>query len=239
MEDTRFDTMAKVLGALTTRRLTVGALLGGVLGFPAVADGATKRSSRRCKPECGECQKCKKGKCHRTRSGKKRCSKGKCKPKDDGIDCGTCRECQGGTCVNKPELTPCVGGPNPDCAIPNGCVCHEGACVQTMISDRDLKADFAPADTWAVLDQVARLPIQTWRYRGEETQVRHMGPMAQDFAATFALGSDPRHILAVDGQGVALAAIQALHREMQALTERLAALEAGHSVGVCPASDGS
>lgn len=238
MEDTRFDTMVKALGALTTRRLTLGALVGGSLRFVGSADAAAKRSSRRCKPKCGECLKCHKGACHK-KHGENRCTKGKCKPKADGIDCGACRECQDGICVNKPDLTPCVGGTDPDCATPNTCSCHDGECLQTMISDRHVKADFAPADTRAVLQQVVQLPIQTWRYRDEGTQVRHMGPMAQDFAAAFAVGSDARHILAVDGQGVALAAIQALHLEMQTLAERLAALEAGSPSGICPPADGS
>ena len=43
----------------------------------------------------------------------------------------------------------------------------------------------------------------------EEATVRHIGPMARDFAA-FPIGDDERHIHAVDAQGVALAAIQGL-----------------------------
>ena len=42
-----------------------------------------------------------------------------------------------------------------------------------------------------------------------------MGPMAQDFQAAFALGSDDKHISTVDEGGVALAAIQALNQKLE------------------------
>jgi len=90
-------------------------------------------------------------------------------------------------------------------------------------SDRALKESFEPVDPRAVLAAVARLPIERWSYRGEP--VRHLGPMAQDFAAAFGLGADDRHIFTLDAAGVALAAIQELHALAQAQQARLEALE--------------
>ena len=52
-----------------------------------------------------------------------------------------------------------------------------------------------------------------------------MGPMAQDFRAAFGLGPDDKHITSVDSDGVALAAIQGLHRAGQEKDARIAALE--------------
>jgi hypothetical protein len=51
-----------------------------------------------------------------------------------------------------------------------------------------------------------------------------MGPVAQDFYAAFGLGSDARHIAAMDAAGVALVAIQGLYAENHALEEEVAAL---------------
>jgi hypothetical protein len=62
-----------------------------------------------------------------------------------------------------------------------------------------------------VLEQLARLPLSTWRYKAQAPGVRHVGPMAQDFRAAFGLGEDERHISSVDADGVALAAIQGLN----------------------------
>lgn len=42
-----------------------------------------------------------------------------------------------------------------------------------------------------------------------------MGPLAEDFAHTFGLGNDEKHIATVDESGVALAAIQGLNRKVE------------------------
>ncbi len=44
-----------------------------------------------------------------------------------------------------------------------------------------------------ILAAAALLPVSTWSYRGEEN-VRHLGPMAQDWHAAFGLGPDDRSI---------------------------------------------
>ena len=91
------------------------------------------------------------------------------------------------------------------------------------ISDRNPKEDFESIDPRAILAAVAALPIERWSYKGET--VRHLGPMAQDFAAAFGLGADDRHIFPLDAAGVALAALQGLHGLVQAQSTRLEALE--------------
>jgi hypothetical protein len=84
-------------------------------------------------------------------------------------------------------------------------------------SDRNLKTAIASVDEDRVLERLMSLPVSTWSYRAEGTDVRHMGPMAQDFQATFGLGASDRTILQVDADGVALASIQALYRRLEAL----------------------
>lgn len=95
----------------------------------------------------------------------------------------------------------------------------------TNASDRNLKTGFEPVDPHSVLAKVAALPITTWSYKSENSDVRHLGPMAQDFHAAFGLGGDDRSITTVDATGVALAAIQALKAENDALKERLERME--------------
>jgi hypothetical protein len=99
------------------------------------------------------------------------------------------------------------------------------------MSDRNAKNYYSPVNSQAVLAEVASLPLTTWSYK-TEPGVRHVGPMAQDFHAAFAVGEDDRHITEVDEGGVALAAIQGLNQklnekdaEIQELKERLEALE--------------
>ncbi|BAY30049.1 hypothetical protein NIES2107_18930 [Nostoc carneum NIES-2107] len=82
-------------------------------------------------------------------------------------------------------------------------------------SDRHLKESIAEVDIYAILQGIAKLPITTWQYKDQDQTVRHIGPMAQDFAATFHLGESDRSINVVDAHGVAFAAIQALYHVVQ------------------------
>lgn len=107
-------------------------------------------------------------------------------------------------------------------------------------SDRNIKTGFMPVSPEEILGRLAALPIQSWRFTNEAAGVRHVGPMAQDFKAAFDLGNDDKSIAFVDGQGVALAAIQGLNAKLSqkdaeiqtlkarndSLAERLSQLEA-------------
>jgi hypothetical protein len=90
-------------------------------------------------------------------------------------------------------------------------------------SDRDLKENFQPVNPRAVLEKVASLPLSEWNYK-QDPESRHVGPMAQDFHATFGVGLDDKTIATVDADGVALAAIQGLNQKVEeqsaALRER-------------------
>jgi hypothetical protein len=96
----------------------------------------------------------------------------------------------------------------------------------TNASDRNVKANFNPIDAQAILQRVIQLPIETWTYRAEDSRVRHIGPMAQDFYAAFGVGSDDKSISTIDADGVSLAAIQGLYQIVQEKDTRIAALEA-------------
>jgi hypothetical protein len=128
----------------------------------------------------------------------------------------------GETCCE--GLSCCEGVP-----VPPG---QEYCAVGCPDSDRNIKENFAAVDTAATLAKIAALPITSWNYTFEDPSVRHIGPMAQDFEATFEVGATDKAIAKVDADGVALAAIQALHRrtddlrrENDDLRDRLAKLE--------------
>jgi hypothetical protein len=87
--------------------------------------------------------------------------------------------------------------------------------VWQSTSDRRLKEDFAAIEPREVLREVAELPVTSWRYKADRPGVRHVGPTAQDFYRAFGLGDSTRHIGPLDGNGVALAAIQGLASELR------------------------
>lgn len=73
-------------------------------------------------------------------------------------------------------------------------------------SDRNMKEDVRPVNL-SVLDKLKMLDIPTWRYKGDP--IRHIGPMAQDFAAAFGVG-DGKRIFPQDVMGVMLASMKEL-----------------------------
>ena len=74
------------------------------------------------------------------------------------------------------------------------------------------------------------MPVKTWNYKTQAADIRHIGPMAQDFKAAFGVGESDTGITTVDADGVALAAIQGLNElvreQRRALRERDARIAA-------------
>jgi hypothetical protein len=82
-----------------------------------------------------------------------------------------------------------------------------------------------PVNGFEILTKLAVLPVSTWRYEWEPASVRHLGPMAQDWKATFGLGDTDTTIPHVDANGVLLVAVQALVRQVQELRGQVAVLD--------------
>jgi hypothetical protein len=101
-----------------------------------------------------------------------------------------------------------------------------GSGTWASLSDRNAKTAIVALDDDAVLAELDALPISRWSYKSERG-VRHVGPMAQDFYAAFKVGEDDRHITSIDEDGVALAAIKALHAENARLRRTTSAQTAG------------
>ena len=78
-------------------------------------------------------------------------------------------------------------------------------------SDRERKVLHRRVDQRALLELLVELPLYQWSWKDGPAET-HVGPTAQDFQETFGLGSDPRSVATIDLDGVALAAIQGLHR---------------------------
>jgi hypothetical protein len=99
-----------------------------------------------------------------------------------------------------------------------------GSGTWSSLSDRHVKTHVTGVDDGGILAKVAALPVSEWSYVSERG-VRHIGPMAQDFYAAFQVGEDNRHIATIDEDGVALAAVKALHARAERLTGRVGTLE--------------
>jgi hypothetical protein len=95
-----------------------------------------------------------------------------------------------------------------------------GSGSWSNLSDRSVKSNIAAVNPSDVLTQLMTVPISTWSYKTQDQSIRHIGPMAQDFAA-FGVGEDDKHIDTVDENGIALAAIQGLYRMNAASDQKI------------------
>ena len=112
--------------------------------------------------------------------------------------------------------------------LTTGCDLDNGnfTCTGTVSgsSSAALKHEFEPVDPESILEKVAALPIQSWRYLADTGDVRHVGPTAEAFRDAFALGANSRTIAMVDADGVNMLAVKALARRTAELRDENSAL---------------
>lgn len=121
------------------------------------------------------------------------------------------------------QLTMRVNNKNTMVVQPNGNMIIAGTLIQS--SDRNLKEDFADLNRQEILSKVVDLPVTSWRFKQESDEVRHIGPMSQDFQKAFGLSKSDKTIAPLDSIGVALVAIQGLNEKVQEKDQKIAELE--------------
>lgn len=89
----------------------------------------------------------------------------------------------------------------------------------TNASDRNKKENFRNFGGVDLLNKIDQLPIMRWNYKGEDESITHIGPTAQDFYSLFEVGADTISISTIDPAGIALAAIQELHKRTQKIDD--------------------
>ena len=94
-----------------------------------------------------------------------------------------------------------------------GCNLPAGSGVFNCTSSRYTKENFQTAT--GVLASLRKIPITSWNYISEGQNVRHLGPMAEDFFAQFKLGTGNASIGVQDLAGVSIAAVKELDEQLQ------------------------
>jgi hypothetical protein len=92
----------------------------------------------------------------------------------------------------------------------------------SCVSSRQFKTVGEDIDATAVLDGLAGLAVERWRYKSETglEQGEHIGAYVEDFQAAFGVG-DGVTISNIDAIGVCLAAIKALSAKVESLEAEL------------------
>jgi trimeric autotransporter adhesin len=103
--------------------------------------------------------------------------------------------------------------------LTTSCLIAAGGTAWSCSSSRLEKENFAEVDGEDVLRRLRAVPVTSWNGIAEGPEVRHIGPMAQDWHAAFALNDDPLTIHHGDLAGVSLAAVQALDGRTRGVPE--------------------
>jgi hypothetical protein len=106
-----------------------------------------------------------------------------------------------------------------------GCNLPAGSGVFNCTSSRATKMNFASVSGTDVLAKVRALPITTWNYISEGDDVRHLGPMAEDFYKAFGLGVGDKSIGVQDLASVGLAGVKALEARTAELQDKAEEVE--------------
>jgi trimeric autotransporter adhesin len=106
-----------------------------------------------------------------------------------------------------------------------GCNLPAGSGVFNCTSSRATKQNFMMVNGEDLLSTLRKLPVSTWNYISEGQQVRHMGPMAEDFYKAFRLGVGNTSIGVQDLAGVSLAAVKALELRTAELQQKSAEVD--------------
>jgi hypothetical protein len=106
-----------------------------------------------------------------------------------------------------------------------GCNLPAGSGVFNCTSSRATKENFTLTNGEDVLSRLRKIPVSTWNYITEGKQVRHMGPMAEDFYSAFGLGTNNISIGIQDLAGVSIAAVKALEVRTAQLQEKTVEVE--------------
>ncbi|MDO9399602.1 MAG: tail fiber domain-containing protein, partial [bacterium] len=83
----------------------------------------------------------------------------------------------------------------------------------TNASDVNMKENFTAINNNDILNKIKQLSVTQWNYKNESSQIKHIGPTAQDFYGLFNLGGSNTSISTIDPAGVALVGIKALAGE--------------------------
>ena len=111
-------------------------------------------------------------------------------------------------------------------SLTSGVELAAGGSSWSAVSDRNRKRDFMELDGEDVLSRLRQVPVTTWNYKSQDADIRHAGPMAQDFRAAFGLGESDLMINSIDIDGINMAAVKALETRTAQQQARIEQLEA-------------
>ncbi|MFA6979797.1 MAG: tail fiber domain-containing protein [Ignavibacteriaceae bacterium] len=99
------------------------------------------------------------------------------------------------------------------------------AGVWTNASDFNAKENFEFIDGEQILASIEKLDVTRWNYKSDKSNIKHIGPVAQDFYKLFGLGENDKSISTIDPSGIAIVAIKELHQQNKVLSKEITELK--------------
>jgi len=102
----------------------------------------------------------------------------------------------------------------------------EGQVDFTYTSDKNKKENFLDINSEQILQKIKKFNLQSWNYKHDPQELRHYGPVAQEFFTAFGhdgvgrIGSDTT-LTGSDVNGINMIAIQALEKRTTQLNEKI------------------
>lgn len=88
-------------------------------------------------------------------------------------------------------------------------------------SRRELKTNIIDADGETILNDLATIPVSTWRYNEEPEGVQHVGPMVEDVPTYLKAAPDSGFIFIPSFVGALLVAVQVLEKRIKDLEHEI------------------
>jgi hypothetical protein len=104
-----------------------------------------------------------------------------------------------------------------DDALTTGVELLPGAGAWSILSDRNRKENILTVEPSEYLNRLDSIEVYEWSYIAQDSSIRHIGPMAQDFYKTFELGTDSTTINSGDFDGINMLLLKALDNKMDML----------------------
>lgn len=98
-----------------------------------------------------------------------------------------------------------------------GVLLAPGSGSWSMMSDTLSKANFSSFNPEYLMKEFGKLKLYKWNYIGGSMNVKHLGPLAQNFYSAFKLGESEKMISSVDADGVIFSSIINLNQRIENL----------------------
>ena len=108
-----------------------------------------------------------------------------------------------------------------DSNLISGVQLFPGAGSWSSLSDSSKKQNIKKLPISSALSKINNINVYEWNYKSQDTSVKHVGPMAQDFHKAFGLGNSNLAITSVDMDGVILLGVQGVNNRLDSMYEQL------------------